>query len=70
MYAYLLYDAIWLYALALNKSLAEEVSENDSLEISKRMFNITVPSEYVEELLRCTFPEKRSTMQVFVTACK
>ncbi len=38
VYAFLLYDPIWLYALALNKSLADGVSANDTRGIAKRLF--------------------------------
>ncbi|KAK2188313.1 hypothetical protein NP493_136g03011 [Ridgeia piscesae] len=39
VYAFLLYDAIWLYALALNKSLAAGVRTNDTRAISQRLFD-------------------------------
>ena len=38
VYAFLLFDAIWMYALALNKSLAAGVSVNDTRGIAKRLF--------------------------------
>ena len=39
--AALLYDAVYLYALALEKSLREGVDPDDGYAISQRLFNMT-----------------------------
>ena len=39
--AALLYDAVYLYALALEKSLREGVDPDDGYNISQRLFNMT-----------------------------
>ena len=52
IYAMMLYEAVWLYAVALNKSLSDGISHYDSINIAKRMFNITFKGIYLLDNIR------------------
>ena len=48
--AALLYDAVYLYALALEKSLREGVDPEDGYNISQRLFNMTFMGKITSRL--------------------
>ena len=49
--AALLYDAVYLYALALEKALQEGVDPDDGWGISQRLFNMTFTGKSTDKLL-------------------